>query len=1037
LAIALTATLALGGLGATSPARAQSCAAGETAVNFGYIAGFGDVANQALTVPAGVSSIRVYLNGAQGGSSDVAGGLGGQVEGVLTVAPGDAIAVRVGGEDGRGAVNGGLGNGGADFGNNGGGATDLLLGGNRVAIAGGGGGAGSIGWNNGANPVAGGVGGAGGGGAGGTGAATVDIPNPPGPLGGEGGSVGLGGRSGDGCASAGSTPGLETGMGGASPPAPGAPVMAGGGGGGGGGASMGGGGGGGGMGSFDCAVLDGNGGGGGGAGGTSDGGGLTSPVLRNGTHAGDGSALICYAQPTFAFSGSASGHSGAVTLRLDTTSPTATQQVTVAQGAAAFAFPNPVPAGAGWTLSIAATPAGQQCGVTPASGSAVGADVANLVLQCQNVSAGTVAIDPAGLPDATQGVAFAQTLTASSSDGATAPYTFALASGALPDGLTLSASGELSGTPSVAGRFDFSVQAASSNGISGSRAYSMLVNRSGTQSISRFVADPAAPVFAAGGTFTVSAIGGASGNALTFASLTPAVCTVSGNIVTMRATGVCTLSADQAGGNGFDAAPQAQLSVTLGAIAPSLTWIEDLRKQLSEGGFDLPDPRSNSAGVFSFVSADSGVATVSGRRVTLVGAGATTLTATQAASGSYLAATVSITLMVADRPDPTRDAGVVGGLQAQIDASSRFVAAQQTNVNDRLRQLRHGMDNRSSHSLAFSLRDGGGQGLRLAPDQQRSTAFAPELAEGWGVWSAGTVVAGGRDARSGSRGFDFRSDGLTFGADWRGGDALLLGLAAGFGWNDTDLDGPRSRLKGKQRSLALYGLWRGGQWFVDGNFGLGRVDFDSERWSSAAAAAAHGEREGRQRFGALTAGYEYAGDKLHLTGYGRIDANRTRLNAYAERGLGDLDLRYGAQTVRDSGLALGLEGQYATGAGWHPYWMLEYRDGSNDRSDVALNYVQRASANDYVLGLRSYGDRSFTYGGGMDLDLSAAWRLSLLLRRQHASGQDAASTFGLLLSYSPGAMRTIAVSSTPSADAVDAVGRPAPAQAGSGGEDGR
>ncbi|WP_268828188.1 MULTISPECIES: autotransporter outer membrane beta-barrel domain-containing protein [Lysobacter] len=1011
-------------------------------MNFNYIAGFGDVANQTLTVPAGVSSIRVFLNGSQGGSTSVSGGLGGQVEGVLAVAPGDAITVRVGGEDSRGAVNGGIGNGGADFGNNGGGATDLLLGGNRVAIAGGGGGAGSMGWNNGVNFVDGGVGGAGGGGAGGAGAATVDTPNPPGPLGGEGGRVGFGGQPGMGCnnVAVGPSAGSDTGVGGTSPPAPGAPVMAGGGGGGGGGASMGGGGGGGGMGSFDCAVLDGNGGGGGGAGGTSDGGGLSSPVLRNGVHAGDGSALICYTQPTFAFSGSASGQSGAVTLRLDTTNPTATQQVTVAQGATSFAFPNPVPAGANWTLGIAATPAGQQCGVTPASGSAVGADVANLVLQCRNVSAGTVSIDPASLSDATQGVAFAQTLTASSSDGAIAPYAFALASGALPDGLALSAAGELSGTPSVAGRFDFSVQATSSNGISGSRAYSMLVNRSGTQSISQFVTDPAAPVFAAGGTFTVSAVGGASGNRLIFASLTPAVCTVSGNTVSMRAIGLCTLSADQAGGNGFEAAPQAQLSVMLGAIAPSLTWIEDLRKQLSEGGFDLPDPRSDSAGAFGFASADPGVATVSGRRVTLVGTGITTLTATQAASGGYLAATVSIALVVADRPDPTRDAGVVGGLQAQIDASTRFLAAQQTNLNDRLRQLRHAADNRSSHSLAFSLRGDGraSQGLRLAPDRERAAAFAPEMAQGWGLWSAGTVVAGGRDARGGSRGFDFRSDGVTFGADWRGGDALVLGLAAGFGWNDTDLDGPRSRLKGKQRSLALYGLWRGGQWFVDGNFGLGRLNFDTERWNSAAAAAARGERDGRQAFGALTTGYEYAGDKLHLTGYGRIDVNRTRLRAYAERGLDDLDLRYGAQTLRDRGLALGLEGQYATGASWHPYWMLEYRDGSNDRSDVALNYVQRASANDYVLGLRSYGDRSFTYGGGMDLDLSAAWRLSLLLRRQHASGQDAASTFGLLLSYSPGAARTIAMPATSPHDATDAAGHESAAQAGSGGgEDGR
>jgi hypothetical protein len=85
-----------------------------------------------------------------------------------------------------------------------------------------------------------------------------------------------------------------------------------------------------------------------------------------------------------------------------------------------------------------------------------------------------------------------------------------------------------------------------------------------TQAISEFAASPAAPVFVPGGTFTVSAIGGGSGQPLVFGSLTPGTCSVTGTTVTMLASGLCTVSANQAGDDNFDPAPQATLDVTLG-----------------------------------------------------------------------------------------------------------------------------------------------------------------------------------------------------------------------------------------------------------------------------------------------------------------------------------------------------------------------------------------------------------------------------------------------------------------------------------------
>jgi hypothetical protein len=58
-----------------------------------------------------------------------------------------------------------------------------------------------------------------------------------------------------------------------------------------------------------------------------------------------------------------------------------------------------------------------------------------------------ITITTTTLPDATAGMPYSQSLTAS---GATAPYTWTLSSGTLPDGLSLNSSGIISGTPTAA-----------------------------------------------------------------------------------------------------------------------------------------------------------------------------------------------------------------------------------------------------------------------------------------------------------------------------------------------------------------------------------------------------------------------------------------------------------------------------------------------------------------------------------------------------------------------------------------------------------
>ena len=80
---------------------------------------------------------------------------------------------------------------------------------------------------------------------------------------------------------------------------------------------------------------------------------------------------------------------------------------------------------------------------------------------------------------------------------------------------------------------------------------------------------------------------------------------------------------------------------------PIITDFPALEKALTAQPFDLVTPTSNSAGAFTYTSSNEAVATISGSTVTIHGAGTTTITATQAANGTFNTGSISAQLVVA------------------------------------------------------------------------------------------------------------------------------------------------------------------------------------------------------------------------------------------------------------------------------------------------------------------------------------------------------------------------------------------------------
>ncbi|HUR83688.1 MAG TPA: ice-binding family protein [Thermoanaerobaculia bacterium] len=84
-----------------------------------------------------------------------------------------------------------------------------------------------------------------------------------------------------------------------------------------------------------------------------------------------------------------------------------------------------------------------------------------------------ITLSPSALPPGTTGTPYAQSITPT---GGTAPYTFAITSGALPLGLSLNpATGLISGVPLQAGFFSVTIRATDAAGCTGARPYTLTI----------------------------------------------------------------------------------------------------------------------------------------------------------------------------------------------------------------------------------------------------------------------------------------------------------------------------------------------------------------------------------------------------------------------------------------------------------------------------------------------------------------------------------------------------------------------------------
>lgn len=627
------------------------------------------------------------------------------------------------------------------------------------------------------------------------------------------------------------------------------------------------------------------------------------------------------------------------------------------------------------------------------------------------------------LPAATAGSSWSQTLTAS---GGSAPYTFSATT--LPAGVTLNATtGALAGTPTASGTYRFQVTAADSLGNSGTASYSLAVSAAVSAALQLQPTGGALPEGKAGQPYSqaLSVTGGTAPYRWQLSGTLPRGLTFSDGQLsgTPQASGSSTFSVLVTDATGK--ALQAGYSLNIGAAAPSAadhaatvaagqSVTVSLTGGATGGPFtgarlqEQPDASLGKASVqvsgdgyqllFTAAAQASGTLTL---RYVLTSAAGTTSPAL-------------ITLTITARPDPSRDADVIGLVSAQYQAAQNFARAQLRNFSDRLEQLHRGTDLPSDMAgVHFSMPSSGPerdadrnmwttawqqQKPGLTDEQRRPAApdlpFAGEQqARRLSYWTGGYVDFGGDNA-DGVR-FSHTTVGVTTGADYRFSGTFTGGAGIGFGRDVSDVGENGTRTNGRALSAALYGSYHPGPFFVDGLLGHGMLSFDSRRAVTDSDAVARGSRSGRQVFTSLTSGYEFRAPDGLVSPYARLQYTRTWLNGFSESGAGAFSLAYAPQTVAQVVTSAGLRAERTVPARWGILRLqgrIEYAQTLSDAGSARVGYADTAD-DTWRVALTETSRQAMTVGTGIDFLLpynitpGIAWQGTLGLDAQRTREQ--------------------------------------------------
>lgn len=212
-----------------------------------------------------------------------------------------------------------------------------------------------------------------------------------------------------------------------------------------------------------------------------------------------------------------------------------------------------------------------------------------------------------------------------------------------------------------------------------------------------------------------------------------------------------------------------------------------------------------------------------------------------------------------------------------------------------------------------------------------------------GVFVNGNFGVGDKNGTDRELGFEYDSQGVTAGVDYRFTDNFVLGGTFGYNAIKSDFDASRGNLNLDGYSFSLYSTYYNDDFYLDSIFSGGWNDYDTRRQLQLPGfnQTAKGNTQGNDYSFNITSGYDFHKQGLTYGPYGRVSYQNIQIDGYQENpsnpgapGFGSL-ATIDKQNADSLQTALGGQLSYAISTSFgvliptaRAEWVHEFNDGS-------------------------------------------------------------------------------------------------------------
>ena len=252
--------------------------------------------------------------------------------------------------------------------------------------------------------------------------------------------------------------------------------------------------------------------------------------------------------------------------------------------------------------------------------------------------------------------------------------------------------------------------------------------------------------------------------------------------------------------------------------------------------------------------------------------------------------------------DPTANKDDVASIETQSESAKKLIQHTTYPVINRMQWLRrnNSRGNLTNQNIKFQFNNEILNSLSktLLPVylSNYNSSNTDNENSSWSLWSEGTISVGRIGDTSVSSSKDINTSAITLGADKRGKDNIMRGIALRFGSDDVDVGDLGSALNMRTFGLTFYETKpKGEERFTDHLLGLSFIN--SDLINNSGSTSTNGKRSGEQIYGSFSLRDTLSKNNLNFTPKIKIDYGVTHFAEYTETGAAGLNLKFKDQYI--------------------------------------------------------------------------------------------------------------------------------------------